>query len=272
MRATSVISIVLVSGVLGACSVYTQTSSGQDWLASYSTPKAGSAAAGDIDAQVRKVAAVEPILRLPARIGIARLDRSGLSAIPAEEAEHWTEAASRLGPGFGEFVPVSPMIAAMVEQPIVEQVPTDKPWRAYNRESMARHTMDTIRLAAARQHLDAVLIYEVDGTADSKDNPLSLGEWTLIGAFVLPSQNVKAAGVAQAMLMDVRNGYPYGTIQSSADDKSLSTRVESRETGEKLREKVMADAVAKLTGETEEMMRKLKPELAALDVKVKPRR
>lgn len=260
MRARSVMSTFMIFGsvaLLGACSVYTQTSSGRDWLAAY--PQAKTAAPGDpddINAQVRSVAAVEPTLRFPARIGIARLDRGGLAAIPGEEAEHWTKAAYDLGPGFGEFVPISPMIASMVEQPLTEG----------NRASFAKHTIDTIRLAAARQHLDAVLIYEVDGTADAKNNGLSLAEWTLIGAFVLPSQDVKAVGVAQAMLIDVRNGYPYGTIRSNSDDNSASTRVELRETGERLREKVMADAVAKLTGEAETMMRELKPELAALDV------
>ena len=264
MRARSVTSILMILGsvaLLGACSFDTQTTSGRDWLAAYPQSKNTAGPSGDIDAQVRSVAAVEPTLRFPARIGIARLDRGGLAAIPADEAEHWTKAAYDLGPGFGEFVPVSPMIASMVEQPFVEG----------DRRSLAKHTIDTIRLAAARQHLDAVLIYEVDGTADAKDTGLSLAEWTLIGAFVLPSQDVKAMGVAQAMLIDVRNGYPYGTIRSNSDDKSASTRIELRDTGQRLKEKVMADAVAKLTGEAETMMRELKPELAALDARAKER-
>lgn len=264
MRTFSMTSKILVLGLatmLTACETHTQTTSGRDWLAAYPKTKAGAASADGIDAQVRDVAAVEPTLRFPARIGIARLDQSGLAAVPPDEAAQWTQAANRLGPQFGEFVPISPMIATMVEVP-----------SSYGtRTSLARHTIDTIRLAAARQHLDAVLIYEVDGTADSKDNPLSLGEWTLIGAFVLPSQDVKAVGVAQAMLLDVRNGYPYGTIQSSTDDKSQSTRVKSHDTGDRLREEVMASAVVKLTGEAEEMMRKLKPELAALDTKPRTR-
>jgi len=259
--ATSKILVLGLAAMLTACETHTQTTSGRDWLAAYPKTKAGAASVDGIDAQVRSVAAVEPTLRFPARIGIARLDRSGLAAVPPEEAAHWTQATTRLGPAFGEFVPISPMIASMVEVPLPNESRTD----------LTRHTIDTIRLAAARQHVDAVLIYEVDGTADSKNNPLSLGEWTLIGAFVLPSQDVKAVGVAQAMLLDVRNGYPYGTIQSSADDASRSTRIESRETGSRLREEVMANAVAKLTGEAEEMIRKLKPELAALDTRPRMR-
>jgi hypothetical protein len=264
MRARSVMSTLVILGsvaILGACSVDTQTTSGRDWLAAYPKAKTATADPDDIDAQVRSVAAVEPTLRFPARIGIARLDRGGLSPLPADEAEHWTKAAYDLGPGFGEFVPISPMIATMVEQPFA----------GGDRRAFVKHTIDTVRLAAARQHLDAVLIYEVDGTADAKNNGLSLAEWTLIGAFVLPSQDVKAVGVAQAMLIDVRNGYPYGTIRSNSDDNSASTRIDSRDTSERLREKVMAAAVEKLTGEAETMMRELKPELAALDTRPRKR-
>ncbi len=137
--------MLLACGLLAACSVTTQTTSGRDWLAGY---QKGTAPAGDIDAEVRKAAGVEPTLRFPARIGIARLGPSGLAPIPAEEAAHWTEAAERLGAGYGSFVPISPMIAAMVELPLSND----------SRMSVARHTIDTIRLAAARQHLDAVLI------------------------------------------------------------------------------------------------------------------
>ena len=262
MRTQSIITLVTAIGfmsMLAACDVTTQTTSGRDWLAAY--PKGGSApaAAGGIDAQVRAVANVEPTLRFPARIGIARLGPSGLRPIPADEAANWTEAAEHLGPGFGTFVPISPMIAAMVELPVDDTT----------RQSFARRTIDTIRLAAAREHLDAVLVYEVDGTANAHNTGLSIAEWTLIGAFILPTQNVKAVGVAQAMLIDVRNGYPYGTVQSTADDDGLATRVGSSDKGKALEDKVMASAVLKLTGEAETMLRKLKPELAALDLRPK---
>lgn len=261
MRTQSIITLVTVIGfasILGACNVTTQTTSGKDWLAAY--PKAGQAQAtgGDIDAQVRAAANVEPTLRFPARIGIARLGPSGLGPIPAEEAAHWTDAAEHLGPGFGTFVPISPMIAAMVEPSFAD---------AATRPSFARQTIDTIRLAAAREHVDAVLVYEVDGTANARDTKLSLADWTLIGAFVLPTQNVKVAGVAQAMLIDVRNGYPYGTVQSTVDDDGLTTRIDWSGKGKALEDKVKASAVLKLTGEAETMLRKLKPELAALDSK-----
>jgi hypothetical protein len=76
---TSMLAALSCVAMLGACGVYTQTTSGSDWLAAHPSGKSAAANPGGIDAQVRSVAAVEPTLRLPARIGIARLDRNGLA-------------------------------------------------------------------------------------------------------------------------------------------------------------------------------------------------
>jgi hypothetical protein len=250
--------IALLSALLmlGACSYTTQASSGNDWLAAH-PPQTVDLTPGNIDQAVRDAAAVEPTLRFPARIGIARLDHAQLTAIPADEAKTWTDAAGRLGGDFGEFVPVSPLVAAMLAQPIDRDVRID----------LAKRAIDNIRLAAARQHLDAVLIYETDATDNTKASPLSLAEWTLIGAFVLPTENVKAEGIAQAILLDVRNGYPYGTVQASVDDTTTSARFETGEARVAMRDRVRIGAVAKLATDAEAMMRKLRPELAALDKK-----
>jgi hypothetical protein len=263
MRKSSLVVVAVLAAALAGCSTYTQTSSGQDWLAAYPPAAAhATGGSGDIDARVRAVAAVEPTLRFPARIGIARIGKQGYQPglVPpsAAEAQIWGQLSAKLGPGFGSFVPISPLIAAMVEEPSAGPPAT---YAAYQ----ARHLVDTIRLAAARQHLDAVLIYEVDATADAHSNALSIAEWTLIGALVLPSQDVKAVGVAQAMLIDVRNGYPYGQVTSTVDDKTQSVRFHTGDAEAALSAKVADAAVDKLADETEGMFRKLKTDLAALD-------
>jgi hypothetical protein len=196
------------------------------------------------EAKLRAAASVEPLLRFPARIGLARIEQGGcrvaLVPPPAEEGKAWLELADDLGPDYGEFVPISPLIAAMVAPSTTQSC-----WNA----DSAHDIVGTVRLAAARQHIDVVMIYEVDATADSRKSPLSIANWTLIGAFVLPSQNVKAQGVAQAMLIDVRNGYPYGTIQATADDKTSATRFASWEAERDLAKRVEAAAVKNLARE-----------------------
>jgi len=242
--------------LLTACDHLTQTTSGNDWLAAH-PPQTVDMTPGNIDQAVRDAAAVEPLLRFPARIGIARLNGWQLSTIPPDEAKVWTDVAQHLGDKFGTFVPVSPFVVAMLEPARNPQVIT----------SEARQTIETIRIAAARQHLDAVLIYEADATTNTKSNSLSLAEWTLIGAFVVPTENVRADGTAQAILLDVRNAYPYGTVQTSADDTASTVRFERDEASVAVRGKVRLSVVAKLAAESEVMMRKLQPELAALDKK-----
>ena len=263
MKPQSLHVLLITSGLglaLAGCSVMTQTTSGGDYLGRYATEMRASGArpvhGAGIDAQIHDAAAVEPLLHFPARIGLARLAPNGraqgeLSGIPESEAKVWSEAATRLGPGYAEFVPISPLVAEMF-------APAVQP----NTRAGVRETIEKIRLGAARQHVDAVIIYESAGTANSKSNPLSLAEWTLIGAFILPSQNVKAQGVAQAMMIDVRNGYPYGTVQTSADDETLSARFSRHETERDLGEAVRLSAVDKLPAEVEKMMRQLRTELA----------
>lgn len=126
----------------------------------------------------------------------------------------------------------------------------------------ASDTVRRIQLAAARQHLDAVIIYESEGTADARDNPLSIAEWTLIGAFILPSQDVKARGVAQALMIDVRNTYPYGMAQAEATDEGATARFSRSDTKLELSETVRIAAVKNLAPEVEKMMRNLRIELA----------
>jgi hypothetical protein len=241
-----------LTAALGGCGYTVQTKSGKAWLAA-SPPE--TIANNDMDQAVRKVAAVEPTLRFPARIGIARLGAGGLMAPSAEEIDVWAEMSKQLGRSYGEFVPVSPLIAEMLEP--------DLP--ASSMYSPARRGLDEIRLAAARQHIDAVLIYEVDATADSERTPLSLADWTVLGAFFLPLHQTKACGVAQAMLIDVRNGYPYGTVQSIAEDDFQRTPL-LRETltESELRDTMRIAAVQKLGHEAEDMLRDLKNRLASL--------
>jgi hypothetical protein len=106
--------------LLTACSTYVQTTSGSQYLSGYSAsppkgeirlPSAGEA--GTVDADIALAAAVEPQLRFPARLGLARIDSGRLTQVPPAEADAWRGLAERLGSGYGEFVSVSPLIAAL---------------------------------------------------------------------------------------------------------------------------------------------------------------
>lgn len=251
---SSIITAGLILGLaafFSGCNQTTQTTSGQRYLDRYPVePTMGKFQ--EVDREVREVAAVEPILEFPARLGLARIMNGRLTAIPSDEAENWLQLAENLGPSYGEFVPVSPLIAEMMTGSAGGN-------RGQHRvEDVVRQ----IRLGAARQHLDAVLIYEVHSTVDSRTLPTAIMNWTIIGAYVVPSEMADVVGYSQALLIDVRNGYPYGTATARAEKKQLSTYVSSPASNRNRADQARIVASLQLIPEVEKMMRNLRMELA----------
>jgi hypothetical protein len=240
--------------LLAGCTTTTQTTSGRTYLGAYEPQPIVAGAATDIDQRVREVAAVEPTLRFPARLGLARIENGDLAPLPRPEAEAWRALANRLGSSFGEFVPISPMLAEMFDQSFSTRGDGSP-------QALVRNVIEKIRLGAARQHVDAVLIYEVQGTAETETNALAIADLTIIGMFILPSDEHHVLAQADALLLDVRNGYPYGTASAVSEDDSLSPTAGSYTRRDARLREAKADAALKLTGEVETLMRKLAREL-----------
>lgn len=239
--------ILAVSALsLCACSHTTQYTSGQDYLKRYDNNTSMSApASGSIDADIRSIASIEPSLQFPARIGLARIESGNLVSVPQDESLAWAELHERLGSSFGDFVPVSPLITSMVS-------------KAAKPDSRASSIVNNIRRGSARQHLDYVLIYEVSDNTDQSRNALQVADLSILGLFVLPSRNVKVDSTATAMLIDVRNGYPYGTATAFAERKAVTTVVGSGGRKAKLKDKARIIAVENLTGDVENFMFELR--------------
>jgi hypothetical protein len=248
-------SLLLLCLGLVACDSHLQTTSGAEYLEKNKNVPSGPAANSkntSIEDKIRKVAAVEPTLRFPARIGLARIDNGRLSALPGEEVAAWDKVKHKLGSGFGELVPLNPMIAEMVSQSVLS-----------NNDNMTNNVMDKIRLGAGRQHLDAVLIYEVYSNTGSENNLLSIADLTIIGGFILPSRAISAEGYASAMLIDVLQGYPYGTVDVTVDkEEQYSTSWGSNNKERELSNSAKTKAAIKLTEEAEKMFQRLRLELA----------
>ncbi|MEZ5671635.1 MAG: hypothetical protein R3E08_04315 [Thiotrichaceae bacterium] len=83
---------------------------------------------------------------------------------------------------------------------------------------------------------------------------------TIIGAYISFEQSLKSEGYAKALLLDVRNGYPYGSAEAVADDESLSPRV-----GSDAQPRVVSSNIfscdSKLTLEVEKMLQELRQRL-----------
>jgi hypothetical protein len=249
--------ILLAASLLAACTHQIQMSSGTDYLARYSEAAATGAAEADpkpgaprTDSLVRAAASVEPDLRLPARFGLARLVNGRLTAIPEAEATLWQALAERQKP-FGEFVAISPLLAEFTAHSVSGAA------TPHGHARNPREIVQTIRLGAARQHVDAVLIYEVGARASRESTWLALADLTLIGGAFLPTRALTATGRAEALLLGVRNGYPYGTASALVDLSALHPSWGSERRTAEMQEEAVLRVVENLVPDVESMMRDL---------------
>jgi hypothetical protein len=170
---------------LAACQSTVQTSSGADYLARMTIA----------DPAIRAAAQVEATLRLPARIGVARLDGGALSIAPGHEAHIWEDFTPSHA-GMGEWVPIDPVMGPV--------------------SIAGENTMAIIRREAARRHLDYVLVYEIGARSGPVGNtPLAIADITIVGGLPLTTRTTQATGTGTAAFVDVRSGYVYGTAAAS---------------------------------------------------------
>ena len=242
MRVMSMAAALVLSALAAGCQSTVQTTSGAGYLAA--RPEFKPAPGSSVERAVYDAANTEPALRFPARIGLARISYRGLTAIPPEEGDKWLALAKDLGTTYGEFVPINPLIAEMAST-------------GRTNDSL----VDTIRIGAARQHVDAVLIYEVTQNDRDRGTVLSVADLTILGSFLIPSRAIEGQATANALLIDVRNGYPYGTATSTAQQTGFVVNSGSSEKARDLAYAAGVDAVGKLTTDVKAMMARLKSEL-----------
>lgn len=236
-----------------------QTTSGKDYLAKHKgairetrLPNPPIGGTISFDEALHQVASIEPTLTFPARIGIAKIgciDQRCGTVVPLypEEAEAWSEMAANLGASYGSLIPISPFA---MDQALSE---------AYN-AGLPDHVtaVQKVRLAAARHHLDAVIVYEARSREEGEANILAVGDLTIIGAFVLPSRKIESQAYAAGIILDPITGYPYGQVQAAAEDDAFASLVGSKDGKKDLKRATETSAAVLLAAETEEAVRSLR--------------
>jgi len=225
-----------------------QMTSGKKYLSGYTQVDMKEQNRSSIDQEVRFVAQIEPSLRFPARIGLVKLYNGKISNLSAKEIESWTKVKEEMGEKFGDFVPVSSMIAEMVYSS--QNINTKS-----NRNSV--EIFRKVRLGAARQHLDYVLVYEVFSKTKTTKLASSVANWTIIGGYLIPSREIETTGHANALLLDVRTGYPYGTASASLDANEIAAWFNDRDKARNLADRNQIATVLKLIPEVQQMMMEL---------------
>lgn len=248
MRFAKLLLLSIVTVSLSACDTI-QNTSGKEYLDRHANDSSlKNAQNGDTKSFQKKLhdaANIEPTLKFPARIGIARIDNQYLSSIPAEEMTYWEKLGESLGKNFGEFIPVSSLVMETIQE-------------AKGNSSKTETVVQQIRLASARQHLDAVLIYEVSGNDTKNSNILKVADLTVLGMFIFPSQELKSDALAGAALIDVMNGYPYAQVSASFTQEELSTSWGRYDNQEKLKVSSKVGAVGNLTKKIEPLFQELR--------------
>lgn len=269
MKRLSVVTLIAALGLAACGNKSTQYSSGADYLSNYAQPVVASSqgavpsgAALTLDEAVRQVASVEPTLRFPAKIGIARIERGKLTAIPPAEAQAMLASLDD-GGRYGTFTAVDPLTARLARDSVGR-----KTYGKYGNPlgDGLGSVLSTVRIGAARQHLDAVLIYEVGVRGNTRNTGLAFADLTIIGGAILPTRSLTAKAVANAALIDVRNGYRYGSASAEKDVEKLFTSWGSEKRAEELRNEVAAQAVEQLVPEVEAMFTELESKMARAQI------
>jgi hypothetical protein len=123
-----------------------------------------------------------------------------------------------------------------------------------DKKAAVQATVDQIRLAAARQHLDAVMIYEVAARNKDSRNALNLLDITIIGSYLMPSASVETAAYGQGIFLDVMTGYPYGTVQATVKQSDISTSHNVREKSLETEAAARAQLASKMATDAEKML------------------
>ncbi len=269
------VALIVVTTFVSSCaSHHIQTTSGKSYLARHQsfetaldvdkTERAlpGTEARATFEQALHHVANIEPTLSFPARIGIAKVGCNAGCGKPVpmrpREVEAWSKMAASLGATYGTFVPISPLT---YEQALTEAVRTGL-------DVSSLTAIDKVRLGAARQHLDGVIIYEAKSQSDSEANVLWLADLLIIGAYVLPSRKIEAEAYAAAIMLDPLTGYPYGQAEASAEgDSKYATLAGRSKTKDDMEHAAEFDAVEALAAEVEKAIRDLRSALAERDVR-----
>lgn len=222
--------LILIT-VLASCGASIQTTSGEAYLAN---------SRGPVDPEIRKLAAIEPDLRFPARIGVARLVNGQLS-VPSETENDLLGQLIEKHSAMGDWVAVSPLIDGMVNA------------------GRKIDPVQRLRRAAARQHLDYVLIYEAGARSKGRqDTPFALADVTILGGLLLPTRVNHVTGIGVATFLDTRNGYPYGHAHTSKDLSGLARSWVADRAQKRLQERAINSVAASLMPEIDKMLTMLR--------------
>jgi len=197
----------------------------------------------DLDRRAQAASSAQPRFAFPARIGVARIEHGAITPIPGDEWTEWRGLRERMTPALGELTPVTALVAQSLTTAPVSRTPHD--------------AITNLRLAAAREQLDAILLYEVTTAHSLEQTELTLLDATIVGAWLFPTHKSRFTAHASATLIDVRSGLAYGSVIGNAEDVCSATLLGSEDKIVRQRDATVRKSVAALAPEIGALMTRL---------------
>ncbi len=106
--------------------------------------------------------------------------------------------------------------------------------------------LERVRVAAARERADAVLVIQSNSAAYSEFTPWAVLDLTLVGAMIFDAHRVHAATVMEGLLFDTRNEYLYLSASGEASMKDRTPAFMISQTERRLLERSRLAALRSL--------------------------
>jgi hypothetical protein len=148
------------------------------------------------DQDIKTALAQQPQLKFPFKLAIEL--RSGECY---ECGDAWREDDKQQIMSWGQQLKQSGVVSEMFLVPDV----------------FAKKDLKDIRLAAAQQGADAVLVVRSVSGTDEYMNPASFLYITIVGAWIVPGSDVDALVMLRGAMWDVGNSYLYVTVESEGE-------------------------------------------------------
>jgi hypothetical protein len=196
--------------------------------------------------------ATRPVVRAPARVAVAQVGEVAPSHVMLDELRSHDRLFDRVEPLAGVFELDSGQTYNEGAYP--RRIDAN----ARDQQLSARR-MEELQFAARDMGMDYLLI--LGGTVDHAQNtsPLSVLNLTIIGLFVVPSEEVRISGKAAASLIDLRNGQVVFNVSSDADSSDWMPTVSVQAGQQRALEGIRDQLVHKLS---KEVVRQMEQETA----------
>lgn len=220
---------------------------------SYTTPARGVSMATltNADQDIRERMLRKPASPFPARLAMVRVQAPGYrsyraesfgsgrySIVSARDIEH-DDDMQRL-----KSLPMITAVATLNRMVIPSRLETDK----------------ELRLAAASLKADLLLVYSIDTTFRIAEH--DFGPLRLISLGMLPTKEAKVTATASAALFDVRTGYVYGLVESTAQERQIASSWTRRQVVDEARQRAERKAFEQMLDEFEKMWKQVVQEHA----------